>query len=134
MIPEDLMYTPSHGWVRLTTALVEIGVTGPIVRKLLPLISVDLPDADDELMPELPFGELEGLYEVHQLYPPAEARIVEVNEELIWDHKKLVKDPYGAGWLLKVHVHEPRELEGLLAPETYRQYCAQQLGKAAVDD
>jgi len=103
MIPEDLMYTPSHGWVRLTTALVEI-------------------------------GELEGLYEVHQLYPPAEASIVEVNEELIWDHKKLVKDPYGAGWLLKVHVHEPRELEGLLAPETYRQYCAQQLGKAAVDD
>jgi len=134
MIPEDRMYTPSHEWVRLTTALVEIGVTDLIVRKLLPLISVDLPDADDELMPELPFGELEGLHEVHQLYPPAEARIVEVNEELIWDHKKLVKDPYGAGWLLKVHVHDPGDLEGLLAPDTYRQYCVQEFGEAAVDD
>ncbi len=134
MIPEDRMYTLNHEWVRLDTAFVEIGVTEPLVRSLLPLVSVELPEADDELMPELPFGELEGLHEVHQLYPPAEARIVEVNEELIWNHSKLLKDPYGDGWLLKIRMHDPEGLEGLLAAETYREYCAQELGEDSADD
>ena len=81
MIPEDRYYTRGHIWVKIDEASVEIGVTEPIVRKLTPLIVVELPDQDDEMKAELPFGEIEGLNETFQLYPPVEARVTEVQDE-----------------------------------------------------
>lgn len=134
MIPDGRGYTRDHQWVRRDAAFVEMGVAEPLLRKLIPLVSIELPDADDELMLELPFGELEGLHEVHQLYPPVEARIIEVNQELVWNHRKLLKDPYGAGWLLRIRVHHPRELKRLLSARAYRAFCAEDLGEEFVND
>jgi glycine cleavage system H protein len=130
MIPGDRVYTTNHQWVKPGTGLVEIGVTEQLLRKIGPLISVELPDADDELKAELPFGELEGLHETWQLYPPLEARIVEVNEELIWSHKKLLKDPYKQGWLLKIRPHDPEGLKRLWNAAQYRKFCEETLGAA----
>jgi glycine cleavage system H protein len=123
MIPDDRVYTRNHEWVKVGKGILELGVTQPLLRKIGPLISVELPDADDELKAELPFGELEGLEETWQLYPPVEGRILEVNDEIVWDHKKLVKDPYGKGWLLKVRPHDPEAVKRLWAPGLYRKYC-----------
>lgn len=128
-IPDDRAYTKNHEWVRLSTAVVEIGVTEPLLRKVKPLISIELPDPDDELQMELPFGELEGVAHTHQLYPPVEARIIETNDELVWDHKKLLNDPYGAGWLLKIKVADPEQLRELLSAESYREFCTEDLGE-----
>ena len=110
----------------------ELGLTEPILRKLRPLVSIELPEANDELMVELPFGELEGVEETYQLYPPAEARIIEVHAELVWDQKKLLTDPYGAGWLMKIRVHNPRQLDGLMNAESYREFCIEDLGEEFV--
>jgi len=129
MIPEDRYYTKGHVWVKIDETVVEVGVTEPILRKVEPLISIDLPDADDEMKAELPFGELEGLEETYQLYPPVEARITEVNSELVWNLDKLSKDPYVAGWLLKIRVHDPQELKNLLSPKAYEQVCAAEFGE-----
>ena len=133
MIPDDRQYTKNHEWAKLTDAVLEVGVTEPLLRLLSPLISVELPEPDDELKMELPFGELEGLHQVHQLYPPVETRIVEVNEELVWNHEKLLKDPYGEGWLLKLRVEDPAELSHLFPSALYEKYCRDQLGDAFVD-
>ncbi len=133
MIPEDRAYTKFHIWVRMDGALTEVGVTEPILRKLEPLISVDLPEPDDELKAELAFGELEGHEETFHLRPPVEARIVEVNEELVWNHKKLLKDPYGAGWMLRIRPHEPERLTKLWSPALYRTFCLDDLGEEYVD-
>ena len=129
MIPADRLYTKNHEWARLVDSMVEVGVTRPLLRKIGPLVSVELPDADDEMKLELPFGELESLNEVYQLYPPIETRIVEVNEELIWNHTKLLKDPYGDGWLLKIRVNDPAELNKLFTPAVYEKYCRDVLGE-----
>ena len=134
MIPDDRVYTTNHEWARMNDFIVELGVTGPLLRKLAPLISVELPDPDDELKLELPFGEIEGLNEVHQLYSPVETRVVEVNKELIWDLKKLLKDTYGEGWLLKIAMQDPGELSHLFAPALYEKYCRDILGDKFVDD
>lgn len=130
MIRGDRVYTTYHLWVKAGTGLVEIGATEQLLRKIGALVSVELPDADDELKVELPFGELEGLHETWQLYPPLEGRIVEVNEELIWSHKKLLKDPYGQGWLLKIRPHDPEVLKKLWNAEQYRAFCEENLGAA----
>jgi len=133
MIPDDRVYTTGHVWARLGTTLLELGVTEPLLKRLGTLISIDLPDPDDELKLELPFGELEGEWRTHQLYAPVESRVVEVNGELVWNHKKLAKDPYGQGWLLKMEVRGPDDLAGLMNAETYEQFCAANLPEASDD-
>ncbi|MHC4479812.1 MAG: glycine cleavage system protein H [Planctomycetota bacterium] len=134
MIREDYVYTKNHQWVKPGEPLVEVGVTGPLLRKVGPLISIELPEADDELKMEVPYGELEGRHMTHQLWAPVEARIVEVNDELIWNHAKLLKDPYGEGWLLRVQPHDPAEVMGLFAGALYRKFCADDLGEEFLDE
>ncbi|MHC4592263.1 MAG: glycine cleavage system protein H, partial [Planctomycetota bacterium] len=82
---------------------------------------------------EVPFGELEGRGLTYQLYPPLEASIIEVNDELVWNHTKLEKDPYGDGWLLKVQPHEPDELKRLFAAALYRKFCEDDLGEESTN-
>ncbi|NLW49267.1 MAG: glycine cleavage system protein H [Candidatus Brocadiaceae bacterium] len=111
-------------WARLGTTLLELGATEALLRRVGALVSVDLPDPDDELKLELPFGDLEGLEGTVQLHSPVESRIVEVNRELIWNTAKLEKDPYGEGWLLRIEVRGPDDLAGLMNAEAYEQFCA----------
>ena len=130
MIPDDRVYTKNHVWARLGATLLELGVTQPMLKRVGHLLSVDLPDPDDELKLELPFGELEGQSDTVQIYAPVETRIVEVNHELVWNHKKLAKDPYDQGWLLKVEVRGPDDLAGLMNAAAYKQFCAAEAAEA----
>jgi glycine cleavage system H protein len=134
MIPDDRVYTRNHVWARLGTTLLELGVTASLLKRVGSLLSVELPDPDDELKLELPFGELEGEEDTVQLFAPVESRIVEVNHELVWNHKKLEKDPYGEGWLLKIEVRGPDDLAGLMNAQGYEQFCAAQAAEAAGDE
>jgi len=134
VIPEELLYTKYHEWLRADGGSVVLGVTMPLVRRFSPIISVELPDVDDELMPEIAFGEVEGLHGTHQLHVPTEARVVAVNEEIIWDQRKLIKDPYGAGWLVRLEVENRAALEGLLDAEQYRALCVEEFGENFEDE
>ena len=134
MIPDDRVYTKNHVWARLGTTLLELGVTETLLKRVGALLAVELPDPDDELKLELPFGELEGEDETLQLYAPVETRIVEVNHELVWNHKKLETDPYDQGWLLKIEVRGPDDLSGLMNAEAYKQFCAVEAAEAARND
>jgi glycine cleavage system H protein len=133
VIPEDRYYSKCHQWVKIDEAVVQLGITEPLVRKLSPLVAIELPEQDDEMKVELPFGEVEGLEETFYLYPPFEARVAEAHEELMWDVDKLLKDPYGKGWLLKIRVHDPQELKRLMSAQAYREFCAQDLGERSVN-
>jgi glycine cleavage system H protein len=128
VLPDDRFYTKNHEWIKPGMPLGVIGVTRVVLRKIGALISVELPDPDDELKSELPFGELEGMEDTWQVYPPVEGRIVEVNEALVWNHKKLAKDPYGQGWLLKIRPHDPEAMRQLLTASGYRKFCEESLG------
>ncbi len=134
MILEDLFYTEDHVWVRPEEEWVEIGVAEPLIRKLEPLVSIDMLQADDAMKSVVPFAELEGIGETRQLYPPAETRILEVNEELLWDHGKLVEDPYGDGWLMRVESPETSELLHLMTATAYHDFCVEDLGEDFVDE
>jgi glycine cleavage system H protein len=128
MIPDDRRYNRSHVWAMQVGDLLEIGVTEPILKKVGALIAVELPEVDDDVKVELGFGELEGLEETHQLYPPIESRVIEVNDELTWNHQKLLKDPYAGGWLVRLAMRDAERVESLMTAEEYREFCADELG------
>ena len=129
MIPEDRTYTRNHEWVKLDEVIVQMGVTAPLLKMLGHPIGLDLPEADDEMMMGVPFGAIEGAHGLHEMLPPADAIILEVNETLLWDLDTLISDPYGEGWLLKIKVHTPDQLRSLLAASAYSAHCKELWGE-----
>ncbi len=134
MIPENLYYTEDHAWVRPEDDCIEVGVSEPLVRKLKPIISIDLLGVDVEMKRELPFLELEGYEETRHVYLPAETRILEINDELLWDQTKLEEDPYGEGWLMRIVSPGQKKLLHLMTETAYREHVAEQLGEEFADD
>lgn len=129
VVPEDRTYTANHEWVKLDEAVVIMGVTAPLLKSLGALIDMELPERGDEMMVGVPFGSVEGVKGLHEMMPPADAAILEVNEGLVWDLDALLADPYGKGWLLKIKVHTPDQLRSLLAAQAYRERCKEVWGK-----
>ncbi len=129
MVPEDRTYTRNHEWVKLDAAIVLMGVTAPLLEALGPLVAVELPVPGDEMMLGVSLGAIEGLETIHEIMPPADATILEVNTGLEWDLDTLARDPYGEGWLMKIKVHEPDQLRNLLPAGMYWNLCKKQWGE-----
>jgi glycine cleavage system H protein len=129
MIPEDRTYTRNHEWIKLDEATVQMGVTMPLLTMLGDVIALELPEKEDEMMLDVPFGTLEGTQTLHEMLPPADATVLEVNETLLWDLDTLIGDPYGEGWLIKIKVHTPDQLRSLLAASAYRAHCKELWGE-----
>ena len=129
MIQEDRTYTRNHEWVKIDAAVVRMGVTAPLLEMMGDLVALELPAADDEMMISYPLGTVESADQVHEIMPPADASILEVNKGLEWDLNALAEDPYGKGWLMKIKVHEPDQLRNLLMPSAYREYCQELWGE-----
>lgn len=123
MIPTDRTYTTTHEWVKIDVEVVRMGVTAPLLESLGPLAALELPRSNDEMMINIPIGTVESDDAVHDIMPPADAAVLEVNTDLEWDLDRLEEDPYGAGWLMKIKVHEPDQLRDLLTPEAYLAHC-----------
>jgi len=80
------------------------------------------------------FGAVEGIEGIHEMMPPADALILDVNESVMWDLKTLAEDPYGKGWLLKIKVHQPDQLRRLLVASAYREHCRRLWGEERETD
>jgi glycine cleavage system H protein len=131
MIPEDRFYTTDHLWVKPDDGQLEIGVTRPLLHIVGELVAVELLDADDAMKEELPFGEIEGADKSHKLFPPTEARIIEVNSELLWNLEKLHEDPYQEGWLVRVEMEDEQQMDllQLMTARLYEEYIQKNLGE-----
>lgn len=123
MIPDDRTYTSNHEWVKIDAKVVRMGITMPILKELGPLIALELPQPDDVMMVGLAIGTVESMDQLHEIMPPADAMILDVNKELEWDLETLMEDPYGEGWLIKMKVDDPDQLRNLLPPSAYKEQC-----------
>ena len=129
-IPPDRLYLPSHEWVRLQgdgTAL--IGLTHPLLERIGQIVSLELPALDDEMMLGVPFGSVEGMTALHELMPPFDALVLEVNEGMLWELDKLAADPYEEGWLLRLRIERPEQAAELMDAPAYAQHCKELWGK-----
>jgi glycine cleavage system H protein len=123
-IPPDLHYTAEHEWVRRTGEdTARVGITDFAQSALGDVVFVQLPDVGTELTAGESFGEVESTKSVSDLYAPVSAKVVAVNSDLEASPQLVNSDPYGAGWLLDLHVDGDALEQGLAAlldAEAYR--------------
>ena len=119
-IPEDLVYTSEHEWMRIDGNKAEIGITNHAQNELGDIVYVELPILDDEIDSGEEFGTIESVKAVSPLYMPVSGRIIEVNSEL-QEHPELVnEDCYDEGWLVRIEITNAEDTDELLDPEAYK--------------
>ena len=125
--PDDLKYTKEHEWLRVESATtVVVGITEYAADELGDVVFVELPDAGTEVTAMGVFGEIESVKAVSELYSPVSGTVVERNEELD-DTPELVNDSaYSDGWMIKIELSDPSQLDDLMSASDYEQFLASQ--------
>ncbi len=121
-IPSDLRYSKTDEWVRLEGDIATIGITDYAQSELGDIVYVELPEVGRVLQADEMFGTVESVKAVADLYSPIAGEVVETNPAVLERHELLNEDPYGEGWLIKVQLSNPAEVEGLLTAEQYQAY------------
>jgi glycine cleavage system H protein len=124
MDPQSLRYAKTHEWASLTGDICTIGISQFAVDQLTDVIYIDLPDVDDPVATGDSFGEIESVKAVSDLYAPVTGDVVAVNEKLQNDPTIVSKDPYAAGWMIKVKVEKGTTLDHLMTLQQYQKQVA----------
>jgi|SRR5690625_691429 len=119
-LPEDLLYSEEHIWAKHEGDRVLFGVTEYAQSELGDIVFVELPEIGDEIEEDEPFGSLESVKSVSELYAPVSGKIIEVNEELEDSPELANESPYDEGWIIAVEPSEESELDELLSAEEYK--------------
>lgn len=118
--PDNLKYTSDHEWVSLDGNEAIIGITDFAQRELGDIVYIESSAMGSVLLKEAVFGSVEAVKTVSDLFMPVSGKLVSLNA-LLEDNPELVNDdPYGEGWILRVEITDPSELDGLLDAEAYR--------------
>jgi len=126
MDPAKLRYSPTHEWVYLDGTTATVGISKFAVDQLTDLITIELPSVGARLVPGKSFGEVESVKAVSDLYAPIGGEVVEVNKAVADDVQILADSPFDKGWLIKVKIDNPADLESLLDAETYEAKVAEE--------
>ena len=121
--PEDLSYTKDHEWVRAKGEQATIGITDHAQQQLGDVVYVELPKVGDKFEASEPFGSVESVKAVSEVYMPLGGSVIEVNESLNDSPEQVNEDPYGDGWMIRIKVSDPTELDDLMNAEEYEEYC-----------
>jgi glycine cleavage system H protein len=119
-IRDDLKYTKEHEWVKVEVETATVGITDYAQRQLGDVVFIELPQVGTQLEQMKPFGVIEAVKAVSDLFSPVSGEVIEVNSKLESQSNLINTDPYGEGWIIKVKVKEPSELDALLSPGDYR--------------
>jgi glycine cleavage system H protein len=119
MYPKDLRYSSEHEWARLEGGRVRVGITKFAADRMTDVVFVELPAVGTKVKYMQPFGVVESVKAVSDLYAPVSGTVVEVNAALKDTPEVVNTDPYGKGWMLLVQPDDPRELDQLLTVDKY---------------
>jgi glycine cleavage system H protein len=118
-VPTDLRYTKDHEWVRVEGDEATIGITEYAADQLGDIVFVELPAAGRSLDQFAAFGVVESVKAVSDLFAPVAGEVIEGNPALAAKPELVNSSPYGEGWMLRVRVADPGQLDDLLAPDVY---------------
>ena len=118
-VPTDLRYTKDHEWVRVDGDEATIGITEYAADQLGDIVFVELPDAGRSLDQFAAFGVVESVKAVSDLFAPVGGEVIEGNPALTAKPELVNTSPYGDGWMLRVRVADPSQLDDLLEPDVY---------------
>jgi glycine cleavage system H protein len=123
--PEDLKYTREHEWIRVEGNTATIGVTDHAQGELGDVVYIDITEGISEVQAHETFGTIEAVKTVADLYAPVSGRVQDVNRSLNDSPEKVNQDPYGEGWIVKIEMSNPSELDELLDVQAYRDLVGQ---------
>ncbi|QDU11691.1 glycine cleavage system protein GcvH [Gimesia aquarii] len=119
----SLKFTKTHEWVGVEGEIATVGITDFAVNQLTDLVYIELPEVGSSYEAGKVFGEVESVKAVSDLYSPVSGEITEANSALVDDQSPLSDDPFGAGWITKVKMSNPAELDQFMNAEEYRKFC-----------
>ncbi len=121
-VPENLHYSKDHEWIRVEGGVGTVGITDHAQDSLGDVVYVELPKAGETFAAHETFGSVESVKAVSELFIPVAGEVVEVNETLQDEPEKVNTDPYGEGWMVRVRLSEPGEVDSLLNAAEYEDY------------
>jgi glycine cleavage system H protein len=120
-LPDDLRYTMSHEWVRREGDEVVAGITAFAAEELGDVVYVQLPEVGSNVSKGEPFGEIESVKAVSDLYAPLTGEVTGTNEGLDANPGSVNDDPYGSGWMVRIRLENPAEFDSLLDAAAYEE-------------
>ena len=120
-IPAELKYSKDHEWIRLEGETAYVGITDFAQHELGDIVFVDIDTVDETLEAEETFGTIEAVKTSSELLLPVAGTVIEFNDALADAPETVNNDPYGEGWIIKVQVANPADLDGLLDAEAYKE-------------
>lgn len=118
--PEDLKYSKEHTWLRISDNIGTIGITEFAQSELGEIVYADLPNDGYSFEQDKVFGSVEAIKTVSDLFMPVSGKVIETNKKLLQTPTFVNDDPYGEGWMMKIEIANPAELENLLSAEQYK--------------
>ena len=125
MVPSDLRYTKTHEWVRVEGDVATVGITDHAAAELGDIVFVELPEPGQALEQAAPFGVVESVKAVSDLYAPVGGEVLEANAALAASPELVNSDPFGAGWMLRLRLTDPGQLGALLDAAAYDALAAE---------
>lgn len=127
-VPENLLYTQEHEWIRVEGTKATVGITEFAQDQLGDIVFVELPEIDTLVEQESPFGVVESVKTVSDLYAPVSGTVTAVNKDLEAHPEQVNDEPYGNGWIIEIELADDNELEKLMSPEDYIEQCSKEQG------
>ena len=127
-VPENLLYTQEHEWIRVDGNNATVGITQFAQDQLGDIVFVELPEVGTLIEQETPFGVVESVKTVSDLYAPVSGTVKAVNQDLESNPEQVNNEPYGGGWIIEIEISDKNELEKLMSPEEYIEQCDKEQG------
>ena len=124
--PEGLKYSKEHEWVLVEGTTATIGITEYAQEELGDIVFVELPEVGEKIVKDDPFGAVESVKAVSDIYAPVSGEVTETNEILPDNPETINDDPYGDGWMVRVELSDIDDLKDLMDADEYAEYVAQQ--------
>jgi glycine cleavage system H protein len=122
MYPDNLKYSEEHEWLLENNGIATVGITDFAVESLGDIVFIELPEQGTEIRQFTTFGEVESVKAASEIYTPISGEIIEVNDKLETEPELLNNSPYEDGWLIKVKISDPSEIEKLMSSKDYEKF------------
>jgi len=127
-LPEDLKYTKEHEWIRVEGGIVVVGITDYAQENLGEVVYVELPEEGSKVSRSEAFGVVESTKAVSDLYAPVSGDVAEINDTLLDSPEIINEDPYEDGWMIRIKLSDPSELDELLDAKAYASFLDEETG------
>jgi glycine cleavage system H protein len=121
-VPEDLHYSKDHEWISVEGDVGTLGITDHAQNALGDVVYVEVPKVGDSFSAHEAFGSVESVKAVSEIFTPVSGEVVEVNESLQDEPEKVNTDPYGDGWMIRIRMSNPGEVDSLLTAAEYEDF------------